>query len=132
MPNESSIIMPFGLLFQETVSPLIEQIHPCYDEETDLSYIMDETATLVPFVERNGILGTQTETKIRSESTDTDPGGDHSQIIGLMGTETITLVEAEDGDVDHAASASRFDLCKEVFIGTDTFTEVDAEPTDTD
>lgn len=132
MSNKSNMITPFGLLFEEAASPPATQMHPYYDEETDLSYVMDETATPVPFVEYNGMLGTQTETKIRSESTDTAPGEEHSQIAVSAGTHTMTAVQMEETDVDHMDSVSRFESHKRVSMGTDTFTETKVETTDTD
>lgn len=125
---------PFGLIFEEAALPPIEQMQVSYDEDMDLSFVEGRDGMLTPLVESARCLATQTETKVRSESTDSDPGNDYEQKLAItMGTETITLVDYEDSDSDDDQlndlnSKSR----KTIFFGTETFTEIEEEQTDSD
>jgi len=119
--------IPFGLLFEEAASPPQGLIMPTYDEETDLSYVEDSQGHRVPYVEFNVATGTQTETKVRRETTDTDPGDDRTG-FSATGTTTLTEVRVESTDTDPEDDNARFVGS----VGTDTITLVQAKPTDTD
>ncbi len=119
--------VPFGLLFEEVAPQPQGLIMPTYDEATDLSYVEDSQGHRVPYVEFSGATGTRTETKIRSEITDTDPEDDRTG-FSTTGTNTLTEVRAESTDTDPEDDNARFFGS----LGTDTLTLVEAEPTDTD
>jgi hypothetical protein len=119
--------IPFGLLFEEAVPLPQGLIMPTYDEETDLSYVEDLQGYRVPYVEFSVATGTQTETKVWRETTDTDPGDDRTG-FSATGTTTFTEVRVESTDTDPEDDNARFVSS----VGTDTLTLVQAEPTDTD
>ena len=150
--------IPFGLLFEEAVPHPQGLIMPTYDEETDLSYVKDSQGRRVPYVELSRAIGTQTETKvwrettdtdpeddraghsttgtqtitaIRAESTDQDPANGNARFFGSVGTQIITLVEAEPTDAD-AGDDQGYHLIQRPLVGTDTITKVEKEPTDQD
>lgn len=118
---------PFGLLFEEAAPQPQGLIMPTYDEETDLSYVEDLQGHRVPYVEFSGATGTRTATKVRRETTDTDPGDDRTG-FSAIGTATLTEVRAESTDTDPEDDNARF----VGNVGTDTITRIQAEPTDTD
>ena len=100
-------IIPFGLLFEEAAPQSQGLIVPTYDEETDLSYVEDLQGHWVPYVEFSGATGTQTETKVRRETTDTDPGDDRAG-FSAIGTNTLTEVRAESTDTDPEDDNARY------------------------
>jgi len=123
--------IPFGLLFEETAPHPQGLITPTYDEETDLSYIKDSQGRRVPYVEFSGATSTQTETKIRRETTDRDLAGDNAWFCGSAGTQTITFVEAESTDTDPGDDQGYHSVVRPL-AGTDTTTKAEGEPTDQD
>jgi hypothetical protein len=157
MENREKVV-PFGLLFEEAAPAPGDTLVPTYDEETDLSYVKDLQGHWVPYVEFSGVLGTQTETKVQHETTDTDPEDDRAsrsftgiQAIttartkstdydrpesdvhscGNLGTETVTLVRSESTDTDPEDDHSYHPISRPL-MGTDTITEAEGEPTDQD
>jgi hypothetical protein len=121
--------IPFGLLFEEDAKSPETIITPIYDEERDLSLIEDAHGRMVPIVELGFGIGTDTETKVRQESTDTDPWDDHSS-LSITSTTTVTEVRSETTDTDpEDDNAQQF---QSYGLGTDTGTAVQAESTDTD
>ena len=102
MDNRESRV-PFGLLFEEPVSLPKDLIIPTYDEQTDLSYVYDSDGSRIPCVEFN-LAGTDTVTKVRQETTDTDLFDDHRGHTrirrSLLGTDTITEAANEPTDQD--------------------------------
>jgi hypothetical protein len=149
--------VPFGLLFEESAPQPRNQVEPTYDEETDISYVIDSEKRKIPYVEcgsftgtntatkvyrettdtdpgedqtRFSVEGTTTVTRIKQESTDTDPENDHSCFFGALATESVTLVQAEATDTDPENDCVR--PSKVPFGGTDTLTEVKKENTDRD
>lgn len=150
--------IPFGLLYEEVAPNPREIFHPTYDEMEDLSFLEDGQGRRIPFVEFGNDFGTQTETYVYRESTDTDPGDDHSNVV-VLATETSTAVKAEttdtDPEEDNTQSSRRFgidtvtairpkpkniysdNICESQIVGrsflaTDTITKMDNEQTDTD
>jgi len=119
--------VPFGLLFEEIAPRPQDFIVPIYDEETDLSYVEDPKGHRGPVVEFRRAIGTQTETKVVLETTDTDPGDDRPS-FSATGTITLTEVRVETTDTDPEDDHPR--SCG--VLGTETATFVAAEPTDTD
>ncbi len=165
-------LIPFGLIFEER-APQPEASTPLvYDEYSDISYVRCADGRLVPCVEFSGagrtttetrvatessdqdvehpsrFTGTQTESKVWTEETDTDPSDDHSNARAWFGTHTMTAVRAESTDTDpgeddarplfrgsvdsRMISAERWLMIPGALIGTDTFTKAKGESTDKD
>jgi hypothetical protein len=120
--------IPFGLLFEENAKNPKTIVAPIYDEDRDLSLIEDASGRMVPLVELDFGVGTDTKTKIHQESTDTDPGDDHPR-LSITGTTTVTEVRSETTDTDPEDDTRQF---QGFGLGTDTGTAVQAETTDTD
>jgi len=120
--------VPFGLLFEETAPQPCNLMTPIYDEETDIAYVEDSKGRRSPYVEFAGTMGTETATKVETETPDEDPEDYVSKLSGVMGTDTITAVEAETTDTDpeddHTRSFSS--------LGTETMTRVQLEAPDED
>jgi len=110
-------VIPFGLLFEETMIPILENVSAVYDESEDINVIIDEDGNKTPYVEWKGNMGTKTETRIRGESMDDD------EPPNPLGTHTITEVKIESSDIDDMVN---------LFLGTKTITAVKAEETDDD
>ncbi len=110
-------VTPFGLLFEEQVIPTGEIATPVYDEDENISVIIDERGNKTPYVESNSNFGTLTITRIKEESTDDD------EPQNALGTRTLTEVKEEDSDVDDMVN---------LFLGTKTTTSVKSEQTDND
>ncbi len=112
--------LPFGLQFAEQ---LIDNniIVPAsiYDEDEDISLVVDEAGQRIPSVEYYPKVGTKTFTNVQAEETDDDR--ESSQMIG---TKTMTEVEEETSDSD--------DNHFMPMLGTKTETFVQAENTDAD
>lgn len=120
-------VVPFGLLFEEVAPQPQGLVMPTYDEETDLSYVEDLKGHWIPYVEFVQAAGTQTETRLRREETDTDPGEDHISLSGI-GTNTFTEVRTESTDTDPGDdNAQSF-----AGLGTNSMTLIASESTDTD
>ena len=119
---------PFGLLFEEVAPPPQDIIVPTYDEDTDLSYVKDSQGRLVPYVEAGRVVSTATLTKVRVESTDTDPEDDDARFFGNLSTVSMTRIRAESTDTDPDDDNARF------FgnLATESATFVQMESTDTD
>jgi hypothetical protein len=110
--------LPFGLRFEE--HPNVKDfIIPLYDEDEDISVVIDENGRKIPSVEYYGNLGTRTATKVQNEGTDEDPGSSN-----MGGTRTLTEVKDESSDSDE----DRFSL----ILGTRTETFVQSEQSDED
>jgi hypothetical protein len=77
----------FGLLFAESVEENGALIEPIYDEEKDVSFAIGKDGNLMPYVELDFQLGTNTETFVVKEPTDSD---DSPQTLG---TRTLTEVK---------------------------------------
>ena len=130
--SAKSRTIPFGLLFEESALPPVEQMEAYYNEDMDLSYVEGQDGIPIPFVENNArCLETQTHTKVKGEGTDSDPGNQPFAIT--MGTETYTLVrdEATDSDEDRLDALNLISR-KRIVFGTETFTEIREEQTDSD
>lgn len=165
-------ITPFGLIFEEQASQPGERAPLFYDEHSDISYVRCHDGRLVPYVEFPcaaatatetriaaespdaddssplRLAGTQTETKVWTETTDTDPSDDQNNPRAWFGTHTMTAVRAESTDTDPGednarplyegsvadgmASAERWLMIPGALIGTDTFTKAKGESTDKD
>jgi hypothetical protein len=131
--------IPFGLLYEEEAPTPSEIFHPTYDELEGLSFLEDSQGRRVPFVEFGNYPGTQTETKIYRETTDTDPGDDHSNVL-VLATTTSTAVRAETTDTDIGADSldtypnnvQGHQSIWRSMIATDTITKMENEPTDRD
>lgn len=146
--------IPFGLLFEEAAPEPRGLIVPTYDEEADLSYVVDSAGHRIPYVEftaaigtethtriasesvdedenRLGFLGTETATKVRIEATDRDPEGNKPRPIVSLGTESVTLIQSESTDTDPEDDRTSPSI-RRPLVGTDTFTEVKREATDKD
>ena len=93
---------PFGVLFEEHAPEAVIFPAPDFDTRTDISYFRGPDGRLVPYVEV-GPMGTDTATKIRRESTDTDAEDEHGTVhqpLTLVGTDTFTKQEKETTDRD--------------------------------
>lgn len=89
---------PFGLLFLEIAPPQEpEQNKPIYVEKEGMLYIKDEQGHLVPYIEEAGPKTTQTVTRIRTETTDSDETFYNPSPIG---TQTATKIRNENTDTD--------------------------------
>jgi hypothetical protein len=110
--------LPFGLRFAER--PTANNfIVPAYDEDEDLSVVIDEKGRKISSVEYYGNLGTSTATKTQEEITDED----HDS-FKLGGTKTFTHVNEEVSDSDD----NHFSL----ILGTKTGSAVQSEQSDED
>jgi hypothetical protein len=108
-----NIPRPFGLRYEE--QPTAENITiPLYDEEEDISIIIDEKGQKVPAVEFPQNMGTTTATKA-VENSDEDPN---------ISTRTVTRISNESSDYDDKQFA--------LTLGTRTDTFVATEQTDED
>jgi len=112
--------LPFGLQFAE--HPIAKNFIvpvPVYDENEDISVVVDENGQRIPSVEYHGKVGTKTVTAVQSEDTDDD-----QESLKMVGTETVTKVkeEASDSDDDHFS----------LILGTKTETYVQSEQSDED
>lgn len=108
--------LPFGLQFEE--NPIDKEfVIPIYDENEDMSMVIDKHGQKIPFVEYCGNLGTKTATKVQNEGNDEDPDS-------MDGTRTITRVKEESSDSDEDRYFH--------FLGTRTDTFVQSEQIDTD
>jgi len=119
-------VLPFGVRFEEPARKAGNTPKPVYDEGACISLLTLPSGKTVPFVEAD-LLGTETFTRVRAESSDTDPEDDHARLQG-MGTSTVTEVRAESTDTDpeddHRAACHA--------LGTETVTLIESEGTDTD
>ena len=117
MKNAS--LTPFGLLFEE--HPIATDfIIPIYDEDEDISIIVDEGGHKKPYVEYFRNSGTKTLTKVANESIDEDRDS-----LKMGGTRTLTAVKSDDSsDSDEVAIS--------LMLGTKTATFVQSEEADTD
>ncbi|MGD0857294.1 MAG: hypothetical protein ABSA18_16095 [Dehalococcoidia bacterium] len=110
--------LPFGLRYEE--HPVANDfVSSIYDEDEDISVVIDENGQKIPSVEYRGNLGTKTLTRLQNESTDEDPGTSK-----LGGTRTITAVQSESTDFDDG----QYSLA----LSTKTTTFVQAEQSDED
>jgi hypothetical protein len=123
--------IPFGLLFEEIAPHPQGLITPTYDEEMDLSYVKDSQGHRVPYVEFSGATSTETETRIRGETTDRDLADDNAWFCEGAGTQTITFVEAEPTDEDPGDNQG-YSIMWRFLASTDTFTKEEKESTDQD
>jgi len=110
--------LPFGLRFAEYPAA-INFIIPVYDEDEDISVVVDENGKRIPSVEYYGNAGTKTVTEVQSESTDDD-----QESMNMVLTKTATAVNEESSDSDE----DQFSL----FLSTKTYTFVQSEQTDED
>lgn len=115
-----SIPLPFGLQFAE--QPVTNNIAvpiSIYDEDEDISVVIDENGQRIPSVEYCGKVGTKTFTNVKAEETDEDQDSP-----GMVGTKTGTAVKEEevDSDDDHFL----------FILGTKTETYVKSEQSDED
>ncbi len=117
-----SISLPFGLQFTErpTANSFIV---PVYDEDEDISVVIDENGRRIPSVVYFGNVGTKTFTKVHEESSDSDE--DSFSLILSTKTETFVLSEQTDEDPG-------IDTTPKPPIVTGTATSVVAEETDSD
>lgn len=122
----SERLLPFGVRFEEPAREAGDIPAPIYDEASCVSLLTLPSGRTVPFVEAD-LLGTETFTQVRAESSDTDPEDDHARFQG-MGTSTVTNVRRESTDTDPEED-HRVDCHG---LGTETFTCVESEGTDTD
>ena len=170
--NKNQNIAPFGLIFEEQVSQPEERVPLFYDEHSDISYVRCCDGRLVPYVEFSAtaatatetriaaeapdtddanplrLAGTQTETKVWTETTDTDPSDDQGNPRAWFGTQTISEVRAESTDTDPGEDDARpplygstddriismepWRMIPRALFGTDTFTKAKRESTDKD
>lgn len=118
--------IPFALLFEEQGSNVC-RAKPEYDEDMELS-IVRKGNEKIPFITLRGRgLGTQTVTRMETESTDRDAQpGDLLEIAYSygLGTLTFTEVEAEVTDSDPGRLSNE--------LNTHTYTAVIKETTDKD
>ena len=110
--------IPFGLRFEENFAET-DYIVPIYDEDQDISVILDEKGCKIPYVEYYGAIGTKTLTKVQSESSDEDQ---NSSVAGGTRTVTESSKESTDSDTDSFV----------VSLGTRTETFVRSEQSDQD
>lgn len=170
--SRSQNTAPFGLIFEEQASQPANRVPHFYDEQTDISYVRRSDGRFVPYVEYSGagatatetriaaespdaddatplrLAGTQTETKVWTEDTDTDPSDDQSNPRTWSGTQTLTEVRVESTDTDpgeddarpprygptgaQRISTERWCMIPSALIGTDTMTKAKSESTDKD
>lgn len=95
----SERVLPFGVRFEEPARQGCDIPAPLYDEASCVSLLTLPSGRTVPFVEAD-LLGTETFTRVRAESSDTDPEDDHRVDCRGLGTETFTCVESEGTDTD--------------------------------
>jgi hypothetical protein len=112
---EKTVNIPFGLMYEEKPSSEIV-LHAMYDEEEDISVIIDPNGQKIPCVENSQYMGTSTATKA-VETSDEDPGTGTS-------TRTVTNVTRESSDSDEGRAS--------LALGTRTETFVSAEQSDED
>jgi hypothetical protein len=110
-------VLPFGLLFEESIIPNQEIVAPIYDETEGITIIIDENGNKKPYVEWHKNVGTKTATKVEKENMDDD------EPPNTVGTRTITEVREEVSDVDDMVN---------LFLGTKTATAVKSEQPDDD
>ena len=115
--NKSTSLL-FGLQFAEY--PTANNFTtPLYDEDEDISVIINENGQKIPSVEYRRDVGTKTFTEVQEENTDDD-----QDTLQMVGTKTGSAVQEEssDSDEDHFTLA----------LSTKTETFVQAEQTDED
>ena len=114
-----SIPLPFGLQFAE--QPINnDTIVPAsvYDEDEDISVVVDKDGQRTPSVEYYRKMGTKTFTHVQEEATDDD-----EEFPSLVATKTATATEEEsDSDDEHYF----------LILGTKTETFVQSEQSDED
>lgn len=142
---EKSTVMPFGLHFLEQPIDNV-YISPLYDEDEDISIVIDENGDKHPSVEYYSNTSTKTATSVQEENTDEDQ--DYAKIVNTttatkvkeeisdsddeffspnLGTRTDSFVQAEQTDEDPG-----IDTGPKPPVTTKTFTHVSREETDSD
>lgn len=106
--------------------PEIEMPEIEYSPIHQMSYAVADKNKQEPYVMSTWMIGTETETRVRADTTDSDdPKG--TITVPTLGTETFTKVYAEGTDSDDHKDAQLI-----AALGTETFTEVRSEVTDSD
>ena len=117
--------LPFGLQFIER--PTANNfIVPVYDEDEDISVVIDENGRRIPSVEYFGNAGTKTFTKVQDEGTDDD-----QESLKAVGTKTFTEVHEESSDSDEDYFSFTLSTKTETFVlseQTDEDPGVDSTP----
>ncbi|SRR6266498_479562 len=116
---KESLAMPFGLLFEER--PVVSNlIMPIYDEDEDISIVVDENGHKIPSVEYRTGIGTKTAT---STIEDTD---DDEDALMVNGTRTVTETQAESADSDENVFLAMLATKTETFVQSE---DSDKDPT---
>jgi len=138
---KNAVNTPFGLMYEEQPSSetVIDTIY--YDEEDDISVIIDQYGQKSPFVELSQYMGTSTATKA-VETSDEDPStgtrtvtnttrestdSDEGRLSLALGTRTDTFVATEQSDEDPGS-----EITSKPPVKTGTATSVAKEETDSD
>jgi len=112
--------LPFGLQFAENpVTNVLITSATIYDEDQDISVVIDKNGQRIPSVENYKNLGTKTFTEVQAEATDDD-----QNVLNVLVTATKTAATEESSDSDD----NRFAL----ILSTKTETLVAPEQTDED
>lgn len=121
--TRTSGAIPFGLLFEEPALELpIGLPLPVYDEDSGISYLVDEQNQRVPYMDCDcPAMGS--ETRVQREMPDAPP------VSWLGRTETFTAVAREPSDAD-VNDVLRADLTLAIHSQCDTMTKAQRERND--
>ena len=101
---------PFGLRFEERPTAA-DFIIPIYDEEEDISVVVDNAGHKIPYVEYYENLGTKTFTKVANKK----PAG-ISNSLKMSGTRTLTEVQAKSSDSDDSSFSFTLSTKTQTFV----------------
>lgn len=120
---KSSGAIPFGLLFEEPAQGLPSGLPvPVYDEDSGVSYLVDERDQRVPYVDCDcPTMGT--DTKVQRET----PDAPTASWLGRTQTFSAVAREPSDADVNEIVGA---DLALASRAQFDTLTKVQRETND--